>query len=183
LQTKTLLPSGFCTTGYLLSHNPRSWCHLQLPLEYDPNRKRVFNKLGWADPRKVEGQLLSKRFDEDAVTSLKHDLGASNYSAQYNQLPSPASGEVIKREWFRYYTLEGGSYHLNDSVFSESSCWRFADVDLAISQKASADWTVVQVYDVTPRGDVILVQQFRGKIDGTKIIATLKSIYEALRVF
>lgn len=167
-------------SGFVLSSDKAgNWCRLILPLEFQGDRTR--NKLGWKDPRFLTGELLSKRIPEEEISYLKASLGTSGFSAQYNQAPAPAAGEFFRQDWFRYYEAHGDNYRLGDKLVAASSCWRFATVDLAISTKATADYTVAGIFDVTPTGELVLVHLHRARIEGTKIVPTLKALNDEYR--
>lgn len=166
-------------SGFILKTDPSSWCHLSLPLEYQGDNHP--NKFGWIDRRSKPGELLTRRFGTETVQSLRAQLGASGFSAQYNQAPAPASGEFFRADWFRYYEEAGGNYLIEGKLIAPESCWRFATVDLAISTKSTADYTVAAIWDATPEGELILVHLHRGRIEGTRIVPTLKALNHEYR--
>lgn len=80
------------------------------------------------------------------------------WNSTYQQRPAAEEGDIWKAEWWaatRYawtqkndadaYALDGGSY-----VIHKSSLQRFTVVDLAFSEKKSADYTVVGTFGLTP---------------------------------
>lgn len=87
--------------------------HLNLPMEFEPERTvggkktggpcrtYVDGKLFFEDPRKLEGELLfPERFPRDEVERLKKSKGTYAWAGQYQQRPSPRDGGMFKREWF-----------------------------------------------------------------------------------
>lgn len=83
-----------------------------------------------------------------------------------------AANGVFKQTWFRYYRIEGGCYRLiggnGDKVYKIEDCiFRFATVDVAGTEKikpsSDPDYTVCQVWDLTPDYDLILVDQWRDR--------------------
>lgn len=143
--------------------------HLCLPEEFEVAR-RCTTSIGWTDPRKEEGELLwPARFPKRVLTKLKGELGSIDYAAQFQQSPIPTGGEQFKEKWFRYFSLEGEYYALETPEgvrhIAVKDCWRFTVVDLAVSTKQSADWTVIQTYDVTPQNELLLIDQIRGHFD------------------
>jgi phage terminase large subunit-like protein len=154
--------------GIILAEYGAEWVHLNLPEEFDPRRR--CQTVIWADPRTREGELLwPERFDMRTVERYKAVLGPIAYAAQYLQEPMPIGGAVFKKEWLRYYQDLPDVYVLAGSrgsrVVAKSSCWRFATMDLAISARETADYTVIQVWDVTPQNDLLLVDQLRARLD------------------
>ena len=114
----------------------------------------------------------------------------SSNSAEYQGNPSSEEGDVFKRHGIRYWrsgkatTLDGeivDGYLLKqlngDEVFVKAStCWRFITCDLAASERESADYTVFQVWAVTPQADMILLDQIRGRMPGPEKLPALKGL-------
>jgi predicted phage terminase large subunit-like protein len=164
-------------SGWIIDNDKlNDWCKLILPFEYDGNSAP--NKTGWRDPRTQPGEYLSGLLTPDAVRSKKQEMGSSGWATQYNQRPAPAEGNVFLKDWFRRYDETETAYRLGGRVIDKAACWRFAVVDLAVSTRATADWTVCQVWDVTPTADMVLVHQFRERVDGAKILPTLEGLYK-----
>ena len=88
-------------TGHILEKE-RDWCHLVLPMEFEPARK-CFTVIGFEDPRKVEGELLCPaRFPKVWLDDLKETLGTWGAAGQLQQRPTPIAGGDIKLEWLRW---------------------------------------------------------------------------------
>ncbi|MGB7407666.1 MAG: phage terminase large subunit, partial [Pontixanthobacter sp.] len=88
-------------SGYLIKQG--GWLNLQLPaiaetnerIAQGPNRPMYVRRAGEAlDPLREPIPLLQQ---------IKRDLGTAVFSAQYQQSPTPADGEVIKLSWFKRY--------------------------------------------------------------------------------
>jgi predicted phage terminase large subunit-like protein len=89
-------------SGHLLEKG--GWTHLMLPMEFNPKRK-CFTEIGFEDPRKEEGELLSpKRVGPKENTELKRDLGSFAYAAQQNQSPSARGGNLFMIDNLNYVT-------------------------------------------------------------------------------
>ncbi len=90
--------------GHILAKE-KGWDHLILPAEYE--RKPMFelrSSLGFADPRKDEGQLLwPERFPQAQIDELKAKLGSYGAAAQLQQRPAPSGGGLIKRDYFELW--------------------------------------------------------------------------------
>jgi predicted phage terminase large subunit-like protein len=90
-------------TGHVLSKNTGEWCHLVLPMEYEPERS-FHNAYGWKDPRTRPGELLwPERFGPDEVTALKNWMGNWRSAGQLQQRPQPRGGGVIQRVWWQLW--------------------------------------------------------------------------------
>ena len=89
------------------------------------------------------------------------------------------SGDIFKRQWFKYFDQDEEFYYLGTSrrPVPKNKCWRFGAVDLAISLKASADYTVIGVFDVTENGEIIVVEILRERMDAPTIQETAENMY------
>lgn len=95
-------------SGVILSNNDDEWYKLILPMEYESQRTistiPLFgSKIPWKDPRKIDGELLSKRLTQKEIKKLKKELGSYQYAGQYQQRPAPLEGGLIKKQWFKLY--------------------------------------------------------------------------------
>src|SRR5450631_3353732 len=71
--------------------------------EFEPGR-RYTTAIGWTDPRKEPGELpWPENVTQKDVEELKVALGSYRYAGQYQQRPSPATGGILKRHWWRYW--------------------------------------------------------------------------------
>lgn len=77
---------------------------LILPARYEAGRKCVTSI--WEDSRTEDGEILApqihseKFLDEQATV-----LGPYGYAAQYQQRPAPLEGGMIRRDWFKRFTM------------------------------------------------------------------------------
>lgn len=172
-------------SGVILKERP-DWVHLNLPAEYEPTR-HCFTAIGWSDPRKVEGELLWKeRFGNETLDRYKRDLGTSGYSAQYQQSPVPATGGTFKKEWARYFEIEGEHYILHTKYGRRKPvpirlCENWAVCDLAVSEKEQADYFVIETWAITPENECLLLDQLRGHFNNPEQQRQAIDIYERLR--
>jgi len=146
------------------------WVHLNLPAEYEtgsPCRTLFLPRLGkvWEDERKEEGELLwEERFPRPVIEQKKRIHGPLGYASIYQQRPVPAGGNIFQRANQRYFTID----YTTECYLLEtprgikpvpfSDCWKLCTVDLAISEKQSADYTVFAAYAVTPFKDLLLLE-------------------------
>jgi len=83
------------------------YTHLMIPMEHDASRHCV-TVLGWEDPRTEDGELAwPERFSAEKVAELKTAKGPYAYAAQYDQLPAPRGGGILKRDWWQMWPPEG----------------------------------------------------------------------------
>lgn len=101
--------------GYLLAQG--GWRHLDLPaiaieaaeIPIGPNRVH----------RRAPGDVLHPEHEPQAVLDqIKAEIGSFNFSAQYQQRPVPAEGNLIKWKWFRPY--EHPPAHNSDGWIAQS---------------------------------------------------------------
>jgi predicted phage terminase large subunit-like protein len=166
-------------SGHILDQG--NYVHLKLPAEFEPETK-CFTSIGWSDPRKEEGELLwPERLPKTSLNSLKKMLGSVGFAGQYQQRPMPAEGGQFQKRWFRYFTTKLKYYELilPDEIkrILISDCWHFITVDLAISQKQTADYTVICVWAVTPENDLLLVDRLRERLDNPEQQKQISLIY------
>lgn len=159
-----------------------TWTWLVLPEEYTPTYRDWHNGIGWQDKRQ-EGELLwPERFDEKVIQQEKKRY-RHEYSAIFQQEPTPAEGTLFKPEWFKYWTdevIDGAEYYVLDGKkYLKSKAWRVTTVDTAISTNPGSDYTVIQTWDLIGPYKV-LVDQVRKRLDGTKIVPAIRQVYEAL---
>lgn len=90
-------------TGHILETEAEDWCHLMIPMRYEPDRSFI-TTIGWKDPRTVEGELMwPERFSEAATKRLERRLGSWRTAGQLQQRPEPAGGGIIKRAWWQLW--------------------------------------------------------------------------------
>ncbi len=82
------------------------------------------------------GEVLHPGRDTLAwLDAAKRNLGTLHFSAQYQQNPLPSEGQIIKRDWLRYYDERPGCFDLI-----------IASWDTASTQAEHSDWSVGTVW-------------------------------------
>ena len=82
---------------------------LRLPEEFEPEN-RCTTSIGWQDPRTEPGELLwPEHRTPEHLAKLKVQLGSYRYAGQYQQSPRPASGNIFKNHWWRYWQPAGAN--------------------------------------------------------------------------
>lgn len=145
-----------------------------------------------ADPRRTgweswqrpssENPLLTGSELDDARDDLGSVLFAQEYLAEFTAL----AGALLKRTWFRYYdTLPDGSYQVEadtpHTVRPGQLVRKFATVDLAVSTKTSADYTVIATLGLTSQGELLLLDLRRARIEGPDVVPELKGAHALWR--
>ena len=125
--------------------------HLCLPCRYEGQKTNW--RIGWQDPRTVEGELLwPERFDERHVSELEKTLGSYAAAAQLQQRPTPAEGGIFKRQWFRTYDNRPTFIRIIES-------W-----DTATSEKELSAYSVCSVWGETVEGGIYLLHVERQRL-------------------
>lgn len=120
-------------SGHVLAKG--GYVHLMLPAEFEPERK-CFTEIGFEDPRTERGQLIwEKRVDKPALDKLKRSMGTRTAAGQLQQRPSPAEGDIIKREWFQFYR-----------TIPEDLEFKALSVDLSFSEGSNNSFAVFQAW-------------------------------------
>ena len=86
--------------GHLLEQ--QGWRHLNLPAIAE--EETIIRLSPTRSFRRRIGDLLHpERESQTALDELKASMGSMEFSAQYQQAPVPAGGNLIKWSWFRFY--------------------------------------------------------------------------------
>jgi predicted phage terminase large subunit-like protein len=154
-------------SGVILSLG-MEYVHLCLPMEYEPG-KACTTKIGFSDPRTVEGELLDPvRFPREEVERLKRDMGSYAYAGQYQQRPVPREGGLFKREWF-----EGKIIREAPKGIKWVRHW-----DLAATRKATAARTAGVKLGKAPDGSFVVGHVVKTQDEGNKIRQLIKATAE-----
>lgn len=108
------------------------WDHLNLSAIADEDARIPMSASRWQE-RKIGDLLHPARLGMPELDRLKRDLGSLTFSAQYQQSPAPADGNLVKRAWFRYYDL---------AQFDRRSMTIVQSWDTALKGDPSCDYSV-----------------------------------------
>lgn len=144
--------------GRLLEHEGDLWRVVAIPALAGPG-----DPLG----RKVGEELLSaRRRVPGYFRDLARRMAAYAFRSIYQQRPTSAAGNMFRRDrwgtwsWVRYPEIvdcAGSGYDLRD-------CFRFVTVDLAASEKTSADWTAAAAWALTLDRQLICLDRVRAQV-------------------
>jgi len=118
-------------SGYLIS-NFSDWTVLSLPAIAEEEEKIPIGPQRFY--HRHVGQALHPEHESLAtLEALRRTVGSDIFSAQYQQTPVPAGGNMIKRGWMRYYEKLPGRTYRSKVIQS----W-----DTAAKEGAQNDWSV-----------------------------------------
>lgn len=124
--------------GWLLNdHKHEGWEVLNLPAIDDSGSAL------WPD-----------QYDAKALEKIKNAIGPRDWSALYQQRPTPEEGDYFKREWFREYTTKPPAAEMH--VYGAS--------DYAVT-KDGGDYTVHIVVGVDAEGRMYVLDLWRKQTD------------------
>ena len=129
---------------------------------------------------RVPGEpLWPARYDAKALERTRQSVGERTWEGLYQQRPFGDGGTFFKKAWIepRYDVVSDGVYRLPDGLtIARGSLGRYATVDLAVSTKTSADWTVIAVLGSLPDGRRLLLDVDRARREGPDQVPALERI-------
>lgn len=132
--------------------------------------------------RKPEEPLWEKRFPPEKLESIKNSIGSYWFSALYQQSPSPEGSGIFKKMNFRYFSTDGTTCIMKtgeqeQKLCSESKCRTYATIDLAVSDKETADFTVAIIFKVTKDNEILIYDIIRQRFSGADHPALIEQIF------
>lgn len=94
-------------TGHLLEQG--TWNLLSLPAIATEDKTHIYDTaiLGKVVYKRSKGELLDpSRESSEILQMIKSSMGEYNFEAQYQQMPIPPGGAMIKHAWLKYYWPE-----------------------------------------------------------------------------
>ncbi len=161
--------------------------HLCLPAEFEPGR-RCKTSIGWEDPRQHHGELLFPQLYNQEVLARIKERGEAIYSALYQQHPTSADGDEIKRVWWRYWHHPGSklpsvpvrtangvqtvdSVELPAGFKYQAQSW-----DTAFKDTETSSFVVGQVWGKY-QARYFLLDQVRARVSFTETLTAIKRMY------
>jgi len=139
--------------------------HLCIPMRYELTNRQP-TKIGWTDPRKVDGDLMfPERFSEEQVKELEASLGVYAVAGQLQQRPSPRGGGLFKDEWWQYYTVP------------PMMEYRAIYVDTAQKTKQENDYSVLELWGRSKTGQAYLLDLHRGKWEAPELLVQARAFW------
>jgi predicted phage terminase large subunit-like protein len=155
--------------GHLLEQG--GWCHLDLPaIALEDSLIPIGRNRTVA--RKCGEALHPKRESKEALEKIKAEIGSLMFSAQYQQRPVPLEGNLIKREWFRFYDQLPQATPRDLVVQS----W-----DIAMATSEANDYSVCTTWRVA-KSDYYLIDVYRARLQYPDLRRTIASMAHKHRV-
>ncbi len=125
-------------TGFLLNNSSQDWEHISIPAINDKDEA-----------------LWPEMYPIEILNEIKREIGSHAFGTQYQQNPSDPEGEIVKKEWVRFYSELPRSFE--ETILS----W-----DLSFKGNDDSDFVVGQVWGKNG-ANYYLIDQVRGRWDFT----------------
>ena len=116
--------------------------------------------------------------EQDELYVAKEELGslvfAQEFLAEFTEV-----GNMFKREWFRYFEIlhpnsEDPEYLVDGEVYKHSDLSFFGTMDTALSQKETADYSVIMVVGTTPDGKMLIMDIYRDRLAAPYLVPRIE---------
>lgn len=144
----------------VLAQDPQRWEVLRLPALAEDN-----DPLG-----RARGEALwPERWPRHVLEDLRSRKSSFWWSAMYQGTPIPEGGGIWKSDWWkdsRYRVDAQGTYTFPDGYrCHRDAMLRFGVLDLAVSEKTSADFTAFGAFGLTPDRRLVVFEMIRERTD------------------
>ena len=118
------------------------------------------------------------------LQAARRDMGELMFAQEHLAQFVTAGAGMFKPDWLQHrYDAHGAEYRLPDgSVVHRQRLLRFAVVDLAVSTKTTADYTVILVAGRTADGRLLVLDVDRARREGPDIVPAIKAVTERNQV-
>jgi predicted phage terminase large subunit-like protein len=147
-----------------MAHGGEHWEELRIPAiaEDDPEEP---DPLG-----RAPGEAMwPQRFGIEDLQRIRRAVDEYWFQALYQGRPRGQEGAQFARSGVRYFTSDGESFLLQlengqTATVPDSQCARFATVDLAISERQTADYTAIAVCALLPGHGLAVLDVQRARV-------------------
>ena len=113
--------------------------------------------------------------DPAEVESAREDLGELVFAQEYLAEFISEGAQIFRSSWFNYYKEGVGTLWADGKKYKINELQRFATVDLAVSTKESADYTVVSVFGYHADDDkLFMLDMFRDRVEAPDIVPQIE---------
>lgn len=118
--------------------------------------------------RKAGDPLWPEKYDLADLHNIRDTIGLYDWNSLYQQNPLPSELQEFKKDYFQYF---------NEDEVKNKQLDVYVTVDLAISQKESADNTSIQVVGKERNNSSIYhLEEYTGRFDPLQVIEILFSL-------
>ncbi len=128
--------------------------------------------------RKPGDALWKERYSRESLDSIKESIGSYWFSALYQQEPETENYGIFRREYFKYFDLKRDLIDYGGIYLHPDQYKMFSVVDLAISEKETADFTVVLTFALDRYNNAYILDIIRERVSGTRHLELLISVYK-----
>lgn len=143
--------------GRLLEKQPDEWRVVELQAIAEENTKN-------------ERALWPEWYDLDALKRIRFDVGPRDWSALFQQRPTPDDGSYFKRDWFKFWAEKPKDLHI------------YGTSDYAVTD-GGGDYTVHRVWGVAPNGDIYRLDGWRGQTSADEWIEQKLNLIQRWKPF
>jgi predicted phage terminase large subunit-like protein len=148
--------------GHLLGQG--GWEHLDLPAIAVEDSVIPLGH-GKMMTRRSGDILHPERESKDTLERIKAEIGSLKFSAQYQQRPVPLEGNLVRRDWFRYY----------DALPHDSARRIVQSWDIAMMTGDTNDYSVCSTWQMI-KADYYLLDVFRARLQYPDLRRKLASL-------
>ena len=116
------------------------------------------------DPRKLGEALWEDKYSKETLLTIKATVGMYDWSALYEQNPSPPKGAIVQRDWLNYYKVLPSKF---DEVIQS---W-----DFAFDNKDNGSYVVGQIWGRVGAYKY-LIDQVRDRMDFTQSLRAVRNL-------
>jgi hypothetical protein len=127
---------------------------------------------GATHQRRIGDILHPERESRAALEAIKMEIGSDAFFAQYQQMPVPPGGAMIKRAWIRRYAERPRK----DAIIQVFQSW-----DTAMKSGPGNDYSVCTTWAQTHDCKLYLRDLWRGRVDYPTLKAQVLALYGAWR--
>lgn len=150
----------------------KGYGHLNLPAIAE-QEERVVIGAGHFHHRRVGDLLDPSREDHDTLAQLRRELGPVVFSAQYQQEPVTAEGNMIRMEWFGTYDDAPARHEFIKVIQS----W-----DTGMTSAPTSDWSVCMTWGFEPiQHKWYLLDVFRKRLDFPDLRRAVVDLFKSWR--
>jgi len=137
-----------------------------------------------ADPMgRDEGEALCpERYDQAKLERFRQSRGPNIWAAQYQQRPIAEGGQILDPNLVGgFRAIDGGVQLTTGQRWSLQQLRCFTTVDLAMTAKTTADYSVAMTFFVTPEGFLLIRDVSRVRHTSEEHVSWLHAIQHRLR--